>query len=335
MTAESEPLGLLALQLLAEDWMVSVLRGLADGPMRPGELEGGLPHAAHSVVVRRLRRLLESELVGCERQPGVPPRLGSAAVPRRTYYSLTDAGRMLLEVTAEADRWEQAWCSQLERGVPPGIVAIGLSANRRTRMIMLALADGPLAVRDLQARLPELRRSTLRRRLSNLILGGLLEHQEVAGVERYRLTARARQLATVAMLAGRWEWQWSRPEYVVPGTDLIDLLQVIAPMARVSKPTAGVCQLHFDADGAAAPAIYLAASAGSIRTHLKAPATPPEAVGRATPEAWCDALLLPDRRITVDGNHRLMLAVLGALNDALRANLREPPLQRAYKHSER
>jgi DNA-binding HxlR family transcriptional regulator len=322
MTAESEPLGLLVLQLLAEDWMVSVLRGLAGGPMRPGDLERGLPHAAHSVVVRRLRRLLESELVGRERQPGVPPRLGSAAVPRRTYYSLTDAGRMLLEVTAEADRWEQAWCSQLERGVPSGIVAIGLSANRRTRMIMLALADRPLAVSDLQARLPELRRSTLRRRLSNLILGGLLEQQEVGRAERYGLTARARQLAMVAMLAGRWEWQWSRPEHVVRGSDLVALVHVIAPMARVSRATAGICQLHLDADGAAAPAIYLAASAGSIRTLREAPATPPEAVGRATPEAWCDALLRPDRRITVDGNRTLMLAVLGALNEALHA---KPP----------
>jgi DNA-binding HxlR family transcriptional regulator len=213
MTAESEPLGLLALQLLAEDWMVSVLRGLGDGPIRLAELERGLPHGAHSVVVRRLRRLLDSELVTCERQPAVRQHPGSKAIPRGTYYSLTDAGRMLLEVTAEADHWEQAWCSQLERGVPPGIVAIGLSANRRTRMIMLALADGPLSVGDLQARLPELRRPALRRRLSHLILGGLLEQQEVGRAERYGLTARARQLA---MLAGRWEWQWSTPEDVVP-----------------------------------------------------------------------------------------------------------------------
>jgi DNA-binding HxlR family transcriptional regulator len=322
MTAESEPLGLLALQLLAEDWMVSVLTGLADGPIRLAELERGLPHAAHSVVVRRLRLLLDTELVSCERQPGVPPHRGSAAVPRRTYYSLTDAGRTLLEVTSEAHRWEQAWCSQLERGVPPGIVAIGLSANRRTRMIMLALADGPLSVGDLQARLPELRRSTLRRRLSHLILGGLLEQQEVGRAERYGLTARARQLATVAMLAGRWEWQWSRPEHVVPGSDLVALVHVIAPMARVSRPTAGICQLHLGADRAAAPDIYLAAAAGSIRTLREAPATPPEAVGHATPEAWCDALVQTDRRITVDGNHTLMLAVLGALNDALRA---KPP----------
>jgi DNA-binding HxlR family transcriptional regulator len=114
MTTEREPLGLRALQLLAEDRMVSVLGGLSDGPIRPAELERGLPDAGHAVVIRRLRRLfrrlrhlLHGELVSCERQFGLPPHPRSAAVPRRAYYSLTDAGRMLLEVTAEADRWER------------------------------------------------------------------------------------------------------------------------------------------------------------------------------------------------------------------------------------
>lgn len=87
--------------------MVSVLGGLADGPIRPAELERGLPDARHALVIRRLRRLLHGELVSCERQFGLPPHPRSTAVPRRACYSLTDAGRMLLEVTAEADRWER------------------------------------------------------------------------------------------------------------------------------------------------------------------------------------------------------------------------------------
>jgi DNA-binding HxlR family transcriptional regulator len=320
--AERDQLGLRTLQLLAEDWMVSVLTGLADGPIRPAELERGLPHAGHSVVIRRLRGLLDGELVSCEHQSGVPPHPGSTAVPRRAYYSLTDAGRTLGEVTAEADRWEQTWCPELERGAPPGILALGLSANQRTRKIMLALADGPLAVGDVQSRLPDLRSSTLRRRLSNLVLGGLLERQELGRVQRYGLTARARDLAMVAMLAGRWEWQRFRPEHPVPGSDLIDLLHMLAPIAHVPRPTAGICQLHLQAHGAAAPDIYLAAQAGSIRALPEAPATPPEAVGHATPEAWCDALLLPHGRITVSGNRTLMRAVIGALSAAL---LPKPP----------
>jgi DNA-binding HxlR family transcriptional regulator len=315
--AERDQLGLRALQLLAEDSMVSVLRGLADGPMRPAELELGLPHAGHSVVIRRLHRLLNSELVSCKRHSGVPPHPGSAAIPRRALYSLTDAGRTLGEITAEADLWEKAWCSQLERGTPPGILAIGLSANQRTRKIMVVLADGPLAVRDMQMRLPELQHSTLRRRLHNLVLGGLLERQTLGRVQRYELTARARRLAMVALLAGRWEWQWFRPEQAVPGSDLIDLLHVLAPIAHVSGPTVGICQIHLEAHGAAAPDVYLAARAGRIIALPEAPATPPEAVGHGTPEAWCDALLAPPRRIAVSGNRRLMVAVIGALGAAL------------------
>jgi DNA-binding HxlR family transcriptional regulator len=229
---------------------------------------------------------------------------------------------MLLEVTAAADHWEQTWCSQLERGVPPGIVAIGLSANRRTRKIMLALADGPLAVRDLQLRLPEARRTTLRRRLSNLILEGLLERQEVGQIQLYELTLRARHLAMVAMLAGRWEWQWFRPADAVPASDFSDLLHMLAPIAEISGATAGVCQFHLEVDGAAAPDIYLAARDGRILALAEAPATPPEAVGRATHEAWCDALLLPNGGISVAGNRTLMLAVISALSAALRA---KPP----------
>jgi DNA-binding HxlR family transcriptional regulator len=229
---------------------------------------------------------------------------------------------MLLEVTAAADRWEQAWCSQLERGVPPGIAAIGLSANRRTRKIMVALADGPLAVRDLQVQLPDVRRTTLRRRLSNLILEGLLERQEVGHIQIYELTARARHLAMVAMLAGRWECQWFKPADAVPATDFIDLLHMLAPIAEVSRPTAGICQFHLETDGVAAPDIYLAARDGSILALTEAPATPPEAVGRATPEAWCDALLVPNGGISVAGDRTLMLAVISALSGALRA---KPP----------
>jgi len=315
--AERDELGLRTLQLLAEDWMVSVLRGLTRGPMRPVDLERGRLDGGHSVVIRRLRRLLEGELVSCEHRSGAPPHPGSTAIPHRAYYSLTDAGQMLLEVTAEADRWEQTWCSRLERGAPSGILAIGLSANRRTREIMLALADGPLAVRDVHERLPELGSSTLRRRLSNLVLGGLLEQHEVGQVRRYGLTARARQLAMVAMLAGRWEWQWFRPELAVPGSDLTDLLHILAPIARIPGPTAGVCQLHLDGHDAAGPDIYLAARAGSILALPEAPARPPEAFGHATAEAWCDALLLPERRIAVTGNRALMRAVIAALRTAL------------------
>jgi hypothetical protein len=179
-----------------------------------------------------------------------------------------------------------------------------------------------LAANDLQARLPEVRRTTLRRRLSNLILEGLLERHEVGHSQLYELTARARHLAIVAMLAGRWEWQWFRPADAVPARDFIDLVHVLAPVAEVSTPTAGVCQFHLETDGAVAPDVYLAALDGRILALTEAPANPPEAVGRASIEAWCEALLMPNGGIRVAGNHTLMLAVISALAATLRA---KPP----------
>ena len=316
--SQQDQLGARALKLLAEESMVAVLRGLADGALRPAELEQRLPDAGHSPVMRRLRHLLESELVTCEHQPGLPPHARSAGVPREAHYSLTDAGRMLFEVTAEACRWEQTWCPQDERRGPAGVLAIKLIAVDHTREIMLLLADGPLSPADLGGCVRDLGRSALRRRLREMIFAGLLEQRKRGRVSLYELTAGARHIALVAMLAGRWEWQWSRPEHPAPGRDLHNLLHLLAPVARIPEPIAGICRLHLDTPrGADDPDIYLAARAGNVLALAGAPAAPPEAVGHATPEAWCDALLLREGPITVSGNQALLSAVIGALSAAL------------------
>src|ERR1039458_8228695 len=141
---------------------------------RPIELERALPDAGHSVLVLRLRHLLDGGLLTCEHRPGVPPQARSVGVPHEARYSLTDAGRMLLEVTAEAGRWEEIWCSQLERRGRAGVLAVRLLADRYTREIMLLLADGALSPADLGGRVCGLGRSALRRRLRGLVLGGLV-----------------------------------------------------------------------------------------------------------------------------------------------------------------
>ncbi len=105
--SQRDQLGARALELLAEQWMIPVLQALSDGSTRPAELERRLPHVGHSTVIRRLRRLLDSELVTYEHRPGMPPHARSAGTPQQAHYGLTDAGRTLLEVTAHARRWER------------------------------------------------------------------------------------------------------------------------------------------------------------------------------------------------------------------------------------
>ncbi len=185
---------------------------------------------------------------------------------------------------------------------------------------MLLLADGPLCTADLDGRTPGLGRSALRRRLRELVLAGLLERRELGGAPPlYELTDGARHLALVAMLAGRWEWQWSPREQRTPGRDLDELLHVLAPVARIPEPMAGVCRLHLDSGGRDEPDIYLAAQAGNVLALAGAPEAAPEAVGHATPAAWCDALLRREGPIAMSGDRTLLAAVIAALSVALLA----------------
>jgi DNA-binding HxlR family transcriptional regulator len=197
-------------------------------------------------------------------------------------------------------------------------VAIKLTADEHTRKIGLLLADGPVSTKDLDRRAPDLCRSALRRRLRELVLAGLLERRTRGRNSLYEMTARARHLAHIAMLAGRWEWQWRRPQHPVPGRDLSDLLHMLAPVAHIPEPLAGVCQLHLDTGGAEVPDICLAARAGHVLALMGAPAAP-EAVGHATPEAWCDALLLHEGPIAISGDRALLEAVIDSLSTALLA----------------
>jgi DNA-binding HxlR family transcriptional regulator len=313
--AERDQLGLSALELVADRRMVRVLTELSAGPIRPTQLERALPQASHSVLMRRLRHLVGNGLAGCEQEAGIPPRPGAPAVPRRAFYGLTDAGERLLDVAAEADRWEHACLPELNVGT----LALQLSANRRTRDILLALADGPLAVCDVQARLPELARSTLWRRLRALLDAGLLDRQDVLGVQRYALTGPARRLASLAMVAARWEWHWFRPDGASLGSEVIDSLRLVAPLVCVSPHLSGVCQIRFTTK--LQPTnndIHLAVRTGALVALRRAPAAPPRALGEATDEAWCDVLLGADRPFRATGETSLLVAVVGAIRSALR-----------------
>ncbi|MGH2903808.1 MAG: winged helix-turn-helix transcriptional regulator [Solirubrobacteraceae bacterium] len=227
--SEQDQLGVRTLKLLDAEWTVAVLRGLDAGVQRPAELERRLRHAGHSTVMRRLRRLLDSGLLSYEHQPGLPPRAHSAGIPHEAHYSLTDAGRALLGVIEEADRWGRTWCSGEGRRDPDGTLAIKFTSDRHVRTVMLLLADGPLDGADLEGRISGIGRSALRRRLHEMVLAGLLEQRGRGRVRSYELTDRARHLALLALLAARWESRWWEPECPALGGDLDGLLRLLAP----------------------------------------------------------------------------------------------------------
>jgi DNA-binding HxlR family transcriptional regulator len=297
--------------------MIAALRALVDGPLRPQQLERELG-AAHAVVFERLRRLLDSGVLSYEHRAGTPPQAHRAGVPQRTLYGLRDAGRALLDIPAQGERWERAWQVSPASSWASGSVPIKLLANPHDPEILLALAGGALRTAEVDSGALGIGRSALRRRLRNLVLEGLLQAHEAGRTRTYELTCAARHLASVALAAARWEWRWWNPEPVRPaGAELSELLLMIAAAAELPERLDGICRLHVQPVGAEASDIYLMAGAGALRTLAGKPTTAPHVVGIATPERWCDALLGGRTPQTLAGDRRLLTGVLEALGAAL------------------
>jgi DNA-binding HxlR family transcriptional regulator len=305
------------LALLAEDRMIAALRALADGPLRPQRLERELG-AAHAVVFERLGRLLDCGVLSYEHQAGTPPRAHKAGVPQRALYGLEGAGRALLEVPAQGERWERAWQVSPTSSWASGTVPIKLLADQHDREILLALAGGALCTNEVAASALGIGRSALRRRLRNLVREGMLQSREAGRTRTYELTCAARHLASVALAAARWEWRWWNPEPGRPaGIELGELLGLIAPAAQLPERIGGVCRLHVQSVGVEASDIYLVAGAGALRALTRRPTMAPAVVGTASPEGWCDALLGGRTPAAPAGDRQLLARVIEALGAAL------------------
>jgi DNA-binding HxlR family transcriptional regulator len=305
------------LTLLAEEWMVGVLRALADDALRPAELEQALPGAGHTTIMRRLHHLLERDLVGHEHEPGLPPHACKAGVAPRALYELTEAGRALLQVTAAAARWQDTWCPPAEQPRVASSLAIRLLADDHVRGILLGLADEPLSGRELDRCVRGLGRSALRRRLHELAHAGLVERDGRLSVPKYELTTAARRLALVAVLAVRWERRWAPPEKSTRVTDLADLLRMLAPIAVIPEALAGVCHLRVETAEPADHDVYLDAGEARLLLLEGLPSAPPGVIGQATAEGLCDALLRGSGQFEVSGDLALLMTVIGALSAAL------------------
>lgn len=305
MVRHDSQLGLATLRLLAERSSACLLRALADRPLQPSNLEGSLPDLPHSAVMRLLGELTRAGALARERVSAVPPR---------TFYNLTAAGRELLPIFEAGERWERRWSSLARQG-EPGTWAIGLVADTATRTILLALADGPLRPIEIDRYLPDLARSATRRRLSDLLAHGVLARSHQGQHVRYALTPAARRLGLISVLAGRWEWEWSEP---ASAGDLPGLLRLLAPAVQLPEPLNGVCRVHIDARGADPADVYLSAQAGELVALPAAPSDPPNANGHAPPHVWCNALLNRNLSgIATSGNSALMLGVLMSVSAAL------------------
>jgi DNA-binding HxlR family transcriptional regulator len=321
MTADREELGLSTLQLLAEDCMLTVLGELSRGPVRTSDIETRAPGIPHWTALRRLQSLAEAGFARPLHDAQSRRRRGNSPSSQAPY-TLTRLGREnLLQVATAAAHCEQTWCTPpLQAPDVPGLWVLGLAADPPTRALARALADAPLRTADLHIRLPHVRRSTLLRRLRTLPEHGVLVREEHGGEVRYALTEGARHLVIVPLRAAQCEWRRATPADRARSGDLPGLLHVLAPLGRTAHNTTGTCQWHVDADGRLQTDVYLAVASGRIAALNAAPVSAPQSCSRATPEAWCEALLRGDpSAIATTGDAALFTAVFDALSSALLA----------------
>lgn len=101
----------LASEVLAQKWMLLVLRELNAGASRFNEIRRGIPRVSPTLLKQRLDQLEHADIV--ERRS-----IGSSGPDE---YVLTEAGRELREVLAAIGTWGQRWAREIdEDDLDPG-----------------------------------------------------------------------------------------------------------------------------------------------------------------------------------------------------------------------
>jgi DNA-binding HxlR family transcriptional regulator len=86
------------LDVIADKWVCLVLRALADGPLRHGELRRRIAGVSQKMLTQTLREL---------ERDGLLTRTVTASVPVRVDYALTDLGHDLQQVVLPLKAWAE------------------------------------------------------------------------------------------------------------------------------------------------------------------------------------------------------------------------------------
>jgi len=89
-----------AARLFGSRWTIQLIRELADGPKRFGQLKSGLGRISPRTLVDRLR-WLEAE--------GIVLRAAFPEIPPRVEYRLTEKGQGLRPILLAMRQYEEAW----------------------------------------------------------------------------------------------------------------------------------------------------------------------------------------------------------------------------------
>ena len=92
-----------AAELIGRRWSGAIMRALADGSVRFGDLAAAVPGISDRMLSERLREL-EAE--------GIVARIVVPETPVRVEYELTEKGHALEQALCAVGRWAERWVDQ-------------------------------------------------------------------------------------------------------------------------------------------------------------------------------------------------------------------------------
>jgi DNA-binding HxlR family transcriptional regulator len=293
-------------------------RTLMDALRQAGALERSalrrcVPYVSEATFDRSLRSLVESEIV-------VSRPLESDH--RRRADELTQAGRDLLEIAEEIEAVEMRAPAGLRSPSAPPLLSVVADAVGRLIMREL-LIDRALSFTELRSLLPELAHGTFADHLVPLTEGGLMRVLPGSRPEEhcYELSELALALARGVALSARFRRRITPRGAPWMSGDLPSLVKLLLrTQVRTPRHVNGAVLLHVRAPTETERGwsdVEVALADG--RLSLRSPGTrEPRARVRASPLAWCDALLDGDLAgIEIEGDGELAHTLLAALAVAL------------------
>jgi DNA-binding HxlR family transcriptional regulator len=283
--AGSQALGVFAKQLTAR-----VLRIHAEGPLCPSELEERIGWAPGTSL---------RTAAGTLRQLGALARVAPQNGGRATAVELTAAGRELLLVADALEHWLLS--------APGGPIPLDSTAGRGTvkvltagwdSTIVMALAERPLSLTELNDAIVNTNYPALKRRISKLRSTSLISPIGKGKGTTYVATDWLRRAIAPIVIAGRWERKHDPGfERVTRGEAESAFMLTLPLVGELSSDASGTCALTVLAaeagDGLPGEVggVAVAVDEGKIAAFSPNTALAPTTWALGTADAWFEAVI--------------------------------------------
>jgi DNA-binding HxlR family transcriptional regulator len=304
--------GAQALTLLSAPLDQEILRALVDEPRELLDLRhavGSPPQSTMRVYTRALADL------------GVLERYRQNEFPSTAKYSITPAGRALLEVAAVLD----AWLQMAPDGPLPAKSVAAKSATKAlvggwSATIVRALAARSLTLTELSMLIPRISYPSIERRLGAMRLARLIEAQpsDGRGGVPYQATEWLRHAVTPLTSAIAWEQRFVLdPNAQIGRLDIEAAFLLAVPLLTLDPNLTGRCRLSVDLRGPAqttCAGIMLGVEKGVVISCTSRLEGDADASASGTPGEWMQQMVTSSRGLLeMSGNLSLAQAVTNGL----------------------